>query len=125
MTIAEDAAELSQDNIGNSSGGVWAINLGLGGGVVPKVEVGFVKNLDVIRRRIIDDNETNRFVVLGSRVVVGLISFDQISLEDDSGQIAIDWLENQCLGPRNEMGRFAVGFTAIFKVLAQPALEID
>lgn len=84
-----------------------------------------MKNLDVIRRRIIDDNETNRFVVLGSGVVVGLISFDQISFEDDRGQIAIDRLENQCLGPRNEMGRFAVGFTAIFKVLAQPALEID
>lgn len=50
LTIAEDAAELSQDDVGDGSAGVWAINLGLGGGVVPKVEVGFVKNLDVIRR---------------------------------------------------------------------------
>lgn len=48
LTIAEDAAKLSQNDVGDSPAGIWAINLGLGGGVVLKVEVGFVKDFDKI-----------------------------------------------------------------------------
>lgn len=30
LAIAEDAAELSQDDVGDGSAGIWTINLGLG-----------------------------------------------------------------------------------------------
>lgn len=73
----------------------------------------------------VDDDITNCFVVLGGGIVVGLISFDKIGLEDDRRQVTIGCLKNYGLSLRDKMSRFAAGFTAIFKVLAQPTLEID
>lgn len=78
-----------------------------------------------VSRRVGDDNIAGCLVILNGGVVVGLVGFDQVGFENDGGQIALDYLENEGLGLGQEMGRFGVGVAAGFKVLGEPAFEVD
>ena len=46
---------------------------------------------------IADDNIANGFIILDGGVVVGLVGFDQVRLENDGGQIAFDDLKDERL----------------------------
>lgn len=79
----------------------------------------------MVSRRVADDDVAICFVIPGGGVVVGLVGFDQVGFENDGGQIALDYLENERLGLGQEMGRFGVGAATGLKVLGKPAFEVD
>lgn len=78
-----------------------------------------------VSRWVADDDIAGRFVILNGGVVVGLVSFDQVGLENDGGQIAFDNLKNEVFGSTDKMGGFAVSGAGGFKMLGEPAFEID
>ena len=66
---------------------------------------------------IANDNIANGLVILAGGVVVGLVGFDQVGLENDGGQIAFDDLKNERFRLAEKMSRFAVGETTTLEML--------
>ena len=64
-----------------------------------------------------NDDSASGFVILDGGVVVGLVGFDQVGLENDGGQIAFDNLKDERLRLAEKMSRFAVRETTTFEML--------
>jgi len=99
--------------------------LSLGIGVVSQLQIGAVENGKRIAGGVANDNIADGLVVLAGGVVVGLVGFDQVGLENDGGQIAFDDLKDERFGLINEVGGFAIQVAGGLKVLGQPTFEVD
>ena len=125
LAVAKDVSDLFDDNSGAGRCWIGTVNLSLGIGVVSQLQIGAVENGKRIAGGVANDDSASGFVILAGRVVVGLIGFDQVGLENDGGQIAFDDLKDERFGLINEVGGFAIQVAGGLKVLGQPTFEVD
>ncbi len=125
LAVAKDASDLFQNNSGDGRGWIGAVNLSGGIGIVLEFDIGAMEDGEGMAGGIANDDVADGFVILDGGVVVGLVSFDQVGLENDGGQIAFNDLKNERPGLGQEMRRLTVGSAAAFEMLSEPALEVD
>ena len=117
LAVAKDVSDLFDDNSGAGRCWIGTVNLSLGIGVVSQLQIGAVENGKRIAGGVANDNIADGLVVLAGGVVVGLVGFDQVGLENDGGQIAFDDLKDERLRLAEKMSRFAVGETTTLEML--------